>query len=310
MKNQTSPPRLILEQIGLLFNSFIWTTVVLIFVIAIWVLQDIDVYWYDFVGITPTPTLVIAEMILPVEYTTPTLTPTPTSTPSATPPITPTPLDTSVVTLYDVYLLPITPLEDDDLEQDVFMRPLYIPTKTAIPKSTPARQIISTPTVQVIPDRSKEFEKRPGMPTRLVIPSIQIDSHIIPVDSNKINYDGQIVSVWGVADYAVGWHSTSARPGEIGNTVMAGHHNIAGEIFSDLVNVEVGDEVLIYVGDKTYRYTVEMKTRVKEKGESLEVRQQNAQWIATTNDERLTMVTCWPYTDNTHRVIVVAKPSY
>lgn len=25
-------------------------------------------------------------------------------------------------------------------------------------------------------------------------------------------------------------------------------------------------------------------------------------------DERLTFVTCWPYTNNTHRVIVVAEP--
>jgi sortase A len=53
---------------------------------------------------------------------------------------------------------------------------------------------------------------------------------------------------------------------------------------------------------------VDFKTIVKEKGESVEVRRKNAQWIAPTNDERLTLVTCWPYTNNTHRVIVVAKP--
>jgi LPXTG-site transpeptidase (sortase) family protein len=38
------------------------------------------------------------------------------------------------------------------------------------------------------------------------------------------------------------------------------------------------------------------------------VRQANARWIGPFNDERLTLVTCWPYTNNTHRVIVVAKP--
>ena len=90
---------------------------------------------------------------------------------------------------------------------------------------------------------------------------------------------------------------------------MAGHHNINGEVFKDLVNVEVGDEVVIYVGETPYRYQVELKTIVKEKGEPSEVRQQNAQWIAPTTDERLTLVTCWPYTNNTHRVIVVAKPA-
>ena len=38
------------------------------------------------------------------------------------------------------------------------------------------------------------------------------------------------------------------------------------------------------------------------------VRRANAQWIAPTDDERLTLVTCWPYISNTHRLIIVAKP--
>ncbi|HMQ55905.1 MAG TPA: sortase, partial [Anaerolineae bacterium] len=60
--------------------------------------------------------------------------------------------------------------------------------------------------------------------------------------------------------------------------------------------------------NQKYEYVVDFKTIVKEKGESVDVRRKNAQWIAPTNDERLTLVTCWPYTNNTHRVIVVAKP--
>ena len=27
-----------------------------------------------------------------------------------------------------------------------------------------------------------------------------------------------------------------------------------------------------------------------------------------TTDERITLITCWPYTSNTHRLIIVAKP--
>ncbi|HID54608.1 MAG TPA: sortase, partial [Anaerolineae bacterium] len=33
-----------------------------------------------------------------------------------------------------------------------------------------------------------------------------------------------------------------------------------------------------------------------------------AEWIMPTEDERITLVTCWPYTDNTNRLIVVAQP--
>jgi sortase A len=67
--------------------------------------------------------------------------------------------------------------------------------------------------------------------------------------------------------------------------------------------------VQIHVGGQAYDYKVVEKHILKEKGEPPEVRQQNAKWIAPTEDERLTMVTCWPYTNNTHRLVVVAKPA-
>jgi sortase A len=40
----------------------------------------------------------------------------------------------------------------------------------------------------------------------------------------------------------------------------------------------------------------------------LEVRLANAEWIKATEDERITLITCWPYESNTHRVVVVAVP--
>ncbi|RLC65984.1 MAG: sortase, partial [Chloroflexi bacterium] len=72
--------------------------------------------------------------------------------------------------------------------------------------------------------------------------------------------------------------------------------------------VQAGDEVIVYVGDTAYRYQVTEKHILKEKDAPAEVRERNARWIAPTGDERVTLVTCWPYTNNTHRVIVVAKP--
>ncbi len=37
-------------------------------------------------------------------------------------------------------------------------------------------------------------------------------------------------------------------------------------------------------------------------------RNENGRWIGQTTDERLTLVTCWPPTGNSHRVVVVAIP--
>lgn len=35
---------------------------------------------------------------------------------------------------------------------------------------------------------------------------------------------------------------------------------------------------------------------------------ENAQFMAQTDDERLTLITCWPYETNTHRLILIARP--
>jgi len=95
---------------------------------------------------------------------------------------------------------------------------------------------------------------------------------------------------------------------EGGNIVLSGHHNIKGEVFRDIVELEVGETVSVFFDDQQYNYAVNDKFIVKDKGEPDSVRQANAKWIGPFNEERLTLVTCWPYNNNTHRVIVIAKP--
>jgi len=182
--------------------------------------------------------------------------------------------------------------------------PLIFST-TSTPTATPMPPL---PTATLILQASSSSIVREGAPDRLVIPSLGIDTPVVPVTWTVVREGGQTYSVWQVADYAAGWHITSALPGQPGNTVISGHHNIKGEVFRYLADIEEGAEVDLYVGSTVYRYYVEQKMIVKEKGEPLEVRQQNARWIGPTDDVRLTLVTCWPYTNNTHRVIVVAKP--
>jgi sortase A len=116
------------------------------------------------------------------------------------------------------------------------------------------------------------------------------------------------MSIWDVADYAVGWHKNSALPGHQGNIVLSGHHNINGEVFRYIVDLEAGDFITLYAGDRPYFYQVENKFIIKDTGEPDEVRRQNARWIGPFSDQRLTLIACWPYTNNTHRVIVIAKP--
>ena len=159
-------------------------------------------------------------------------------------------------------------------------------------------------------ERAKAFPPPAhSLPTRLVLPSINVDSPVVEVGWKTSVQDGQAVSEWEVANYAVGFLKTAALPGAPGNTVMAGHNNINGEVFKNLIDLKIGDEVFVYVDQAAYRYVVKQKLLLKERGMPIEQRLQNAQWIASTNDTRLTLVSCWPYTSNTHRVIIVATPA-
>ncbi len=145
-------------------------------------------------------------------------------------------------------------------------------------------------------------------PTRIVVDSIDLDAKVVEVGWQQVIQDGVSTNVWVVADYAAGWHKNSMLPGQGGNIVLSGHHNIKGETFRYLVDLDVGDIVSLYVGDQRYDYAVNDKFILKDKGEPESVRRANARWIGPFNEERLTLVTCWPYNNNSHRLIVVAKP--
>ena len=72
--------------------------------------------------------------------------------------------------------------------------------------------------------------------------------------------------------------------------------------------LEPGDEITLSAAGQTHRYRVGEVLILPEHGLPLERRLQNARYLQPTPDERLTLVTCWPYDNNTHRVVVVARP--
>ncbi len=150
----------------------------------------------------------------------------------------------------------------------------------------------------------------PDQPTRLVIPRLNLEAAVTAIGLEIVKNNGQSYYQWAVPNApVVGWHDTSARLGHGGNVVLNGHHNIYGEVFRDLANLEAGDEVVAYAGDVAYRYQVSQVERLRESGEPDAVRLGNARWIEPTAGERLTLITCWPYTGNSHRLVVVARPA-
>jgi LPXTG-site transpeptidase (sortase) family protein len=145
--------------------------------------------------------------------------------------------------------------------------------------------------------------------TYLEIPAIGVSAPIQSVGLIELEEDGQRYQQWQVPNaYAVGWHTSSAGFGTAGNTVLNGHNNVYGSVFRDLVDLELGDEIVAHENGQTYHYQVAYREVVEEKDQPLDVRLNNAKWMFPTADERLTLISCWPDIGATHRVIVVAKP--
>ena len=171
------------------------------------------------------------------------------------------------------------------------------PTATLAPTSQPATP---APTPTLAPT---------WIPGRIVIPAIKLDAMVVPSKLTEIKYQGNLYRQWEAPDaFAAGWLTSSASLGVPGNTALSGHNNIDGEVFGHLEDLRVGDLILVYSGARQFAYVVYLKMILPERFQPLAVRLANAEWILPSQDERLTLVTCWPYESNTHRLIIVATP--
>jgi sortase A len=126
----------------------------------------------------------------------------------------------------------------------------------------------------------------PEAPTRIVIPALDVDALIVEGDS------------WEQLKLGVGHHLRSANPGERGNMVLSAHNDIYGEIFRYLDDLKLGDEVIVYAGEQPYRYIVTSKQIVEPTEVSV---------LAPTTKPVATLISCYPYMVDTHRIVLVAE---
>jgi sortase A len=146
------------------------------------------------------------------------------------------------------------------------------------------------------------------LPNRIEIPAIEVDVPVVELGWSQSEQAGQIFSEWDVAAYAAGWHINSAIPGAGGNVVLSGHNNVLGAVFRELDQLKKGDPITVWMNNRLYHYAVEQVIVLPDKGISDEQRVANTRWISPFDEERLTLVSCWPRNNNTHRIVVVALP--
>jgi len=144
----------------------------------------------------------------------------------------------------------------------------------------------------------------------LRIPKINLEAPVVRVEEREIQIESNVVTqIYVPHSFAVGWNENSAPVGNYGNTVFVGHNNIYGEVFKDLWNLQSGDEIVVQTGSGDRSYLVSRVITLDESSLPIHERSENASWIRWTPHEQLTLVTCFPYSSNTHRLIVVAYPS-
>ncbi len=138
-------------------------------------------------------------------------------------------------------------------------------------------------------------------PERIVAARIGLDAAI---GSAAEEADGNWQIPYGLA----GWLPSSAGFGTAGNTVLAGHQNTQGMVFRNLNELVPGDELDVYANGAMRKYAVTERLIVPIWYSSPAEQLLYASFMHPTRDDRLTLISCWPFFTNSHRLIVVAHP--
>lgn len=126
----------------------------------------------------------------------------------------------------------------------------------------------------------------PELAVRIRIPAIGVDHPVVQGDD------------WEQLKLGVGQHSGSAFPGQTGNVVLSAHNDIYGEIFRHLDRLAPGNEIILSTATQDFTYLVE-EVRVVDPTEV---------WVmAPTAGPQVTLISCFPYRINTHRIAVLGR---
>lgn len=99
--------------------------------------------------------------------------------------------------------------------------------------------------------------------------------------------------------YAVGHFTETAGIGKKGNCAIAGHRSYTyNEYFNRLIEMEIGDEIIVNTKEKEFVYIVYEKKIVEPTEISV---------LDSTNDATITLVTCHPERSSSKRLVVKGR---
>jgi len=137
------------------------------------------------------------------------------------------------------------------------------------------------------------------------LPAIQVRAPVRPVGWNAESVE--TLPEWDNPEAEVGWVVSGALPGDSGNIILYGHNNIHSSVFLRLSEMQAGDAVTLTTGEREWHYRVREVVILEINGEE-DNRSAYQQYLQPGGESRLTLLSCWPPDNNTHRVIVTAGP--
>jgi LPXTG-site transpeptidase (sortase) family protein len=177
-----------------------------------------------------------------------------------------------------------------DLDGESVRRTASQPSTSSVAKAVPTTgPSISVSTslpasVSSGPGAAPAGEERPAFPTRLSIPSLDVDATVVAVG---LEPDGSM-EIPGATE--AGWYHYGARPGDAeGSAVIAAHvdHLKQPGVFINLRRLEIGSDVSVLDADgRSHHFVVTERFQI-DKDEL-----PSAELFRTTGEPTLTLITC------------------
>ena len=160
--------------------------------------------------------------------------------------------------------------------------PTVRPT-ASLPTATPAPLVVLKGEPADAEERRQAvLSPRPGPPVRLAIPSIEVETDVQPAGV-VTGRDGQLE--WETLPFVAATYPQLGPVGAPGNPVISGHvvTLYEGNVFRNLYQVKLGEQVDVYTGDSHFTYVVEEVKLVEPSDVSV---------MQPSEDARLTLITC------------------
>lgn len=156
------------------------------------------------------------------------------------------------------------------------------PPATAEPRPTPTPGVVKGDPSDVGDRREAALAPRPGAPLRLEIPSIEVETDV-KVGGVVVDRNGELE--WETLPFVAVTYPQLGPVGGPGNPVIAGHvvTLYEGNVFRNLYQVKLGDEVQVFTADSRFTYRVDEVKLVEPSDVSV---------MQPTEDSRLTLITC------------------